>query len=120
MGDRAFRSKWRRFARRNSPRRRQSVYRVAGLIIIFALWTTGFATAGQQPQTLPGSFEVPRSDLTNAEALANQLTALSPRVDRQGAALLGGCAYATLSQHKRGYRMFGTPLFHHFPCYPRS
>src|SRR5438132_3909352 len=117
MGDRAFRSKWRRFARRNSPRRRQSVYRVAGLIIIFALWTTGFATAGQQPQTLPGSFEVPRSDLTNAEALANQLTALSPRVDRQEATLLADCAYATLSQLRREYRMFGTPIFNNFLIY---
>ena len=117
MGDRAFRSKWRRFARRNSPWRRQSVHRVAGLIIIFALWTTGFATAGQQPQTLPGSFEVPRSDLTNAEALANQLTALSPRVDRQEATLLADCAYATLSQLRREYRMFGTPIFNNFLIY---
>ncbi|PYL06278.1 MAG: hypothetical protein DME33_14175 [Verrucomicrobia bacterium] len=87
------------------------------MIIIFALWTTGFATAGQQPQKSPGSFEVPRSDLTNAEALANQLTALSPRVDRQEATLLADCAYATINQLRRQYRMFGTPIFNNFLIY---
>ena len=60
---------------------------------------------------------MPRSDLTNAEALANQLTALSPRVDRQEATLLADCAYATINQLRRQYRMFGTPIFNNFLIY---
>jgi hypothetical protein len=93
------------------------VYRIAGIIAIFALWTTGFATAGQQPQKSPRSFELPRSDLTKAEALANQLASLSPRVDQNEARLLADCAYATVSQLRRQYHMFGTPIFNNFLVY---
>ena len=92
------------------------------------LWATGFASAGQQPQSadrtdssrggeFSRSFQVPRSDLANAEALANQLAALSPRVDRNEAKLLAECAYATVSQLRRQYRMFGTPVFNNFLIY---
>jgi hypothetical protein len=93
------------------------VHRVAKVIAIYALWTTGFASAGQQPQKFSASFQVPRSDLANAEALATQLAALSPRVDRTEVKLLADCAYATVSQLRRQYHMFGTPIFNNFLIY---
>jgi hypothetical protein len=105
------------FARRDRRRQRQSVHCLAGVIATFALWATCFANAGQQPPKSSTSFQVPRSDLTNAEALANQLTALSPRVDRTEAKLLADCAYATVSQLRRQYPMFATPIFNNFLIY---
>ena len=84
---------------------------------MFALCATGFASAAQQPQEVSSSFQVPRNDLANAQALANQLAALSPRVDRNEAKLLADCAYATVSQLRRQYRMFGTPIFNNFLIY---
>jgi hypothetical protein len=106
----------------------QSFQCVALVIFIFALCPTGFATASQPPQKsanrtdssrgeFSGSFQVPRSDLAKAEALANRLAALSPRVDRNEAKLLADCAYATVSQLRRQYRMFGTPIFNNFLIY---
>jgi hypothetical protein len=47
----------------------------------------------------------------------HQLVALSPRVDRNEAKLLADCAYATVSQLRRHYRMFGTPIFNNFLIY---
>jgi hypothetical protein len=116
------------FARGNRRWPRQSLHRIAGVIAVFALWATGFASASQQPQKsanrtdssrgeFSGSFEVLRSDLDKAEALASQLAALSPRVDRNEATLLADCAYATVSQLRRQYRMFGTPIFNNFLIY---
>ena len=105
------------FARRDRQRKSQSVRGVVGAVALFALWTTGFASAGQQPQRFSASFQVPRSDLARAEALASQLAALSPRVDRYEAKLLADCAYATVSQLRRHYRMFGTPIFNNFLIY---
>jgi hypothetical protein len=60
---------------------------------------------------------VPRSDSAKADELANQLAALSPRVDRTEATLLADCAYATVSQLRRQYHMFGTPIFSNFLVY---
>jgi hypothetical protein len=105
------------FARRDRQGKSQSVRGVVGAVAVFALWTTGFANAGQQPQKFSASFQVPRSDLARAEALANQLAALSPSVDRNEAKLLADCAYATVSQLRRQYRMFGTPIFNNFLIY---
>jgi hypothetical protein len=116
------------FARRDRHGKRQSVHGVVGAVAVFALWTTGFANAGQQPQKsanrtdssrgeLSASFQVPRSDFARAEALASQLAALSPRVDRNEAKLLADCAYATVSQLRRQYQMFGTPIFNNFLIY---
>jgi hypothetical protein len=87
------------------------------VIAVFGLWATGFANAGQLPQKPSTSFEVPRADLAKAEALANQLAALSPRVDRTEAKLLADCAYATVSHLRRQYHMFGTPIFNNFLIY---
>ena len=91
--------------------------RVVGIIVLFGICATGFAGAGQQPQKASGSFEVPRSDVAKAEALANKLAALSPRVDRNEASLLAECAYATADRLRRQYRMFGTPIFNNFLVY---
>lgn len=105
------------FARGSRRWPRQSLHRIAGVIAIFALCATGFASASQQPQKFSSSFQVPRNDLANAEALSNQLSVLSPRVDRIEAKLLADCAYATVSQLRRQYRMFGTPIFNNFLIY---
>jgi hypothetical protein len=116
------------FVRRDQEAARQFVHHVAGVIAIFVLCTCGFATAGQQSQKsanrtdssrgeLSGSFEVPRSDLAEAEALANKLAALSPKVDRKEATLLAECAYATVGRLRRQYQMFGTPIFNNFLVY---
>ena len=96
---------------------RQSVHHAALVIFISALWATGFASAAQQPQTPSASIQVPRSDLAKAEELAKQLAALSPSVDRNEAKLLADCAYATVSQLRRQYHMFGTPIFNNFLIY---
>lgn len=96
---------------------RQSVHRIAGIIAIFVLCATGFANARQRPQEFSSSFQVPRGDLDKAEALADQFAALSPRVDRNEAKLLADDAYATTSQLRRQYRMFGTPIFNNFLIY---
>jgi hypothetical protein len=117
IDERNFRSMLCGFARGNRRWPRQSLHRIAGVIAIFALWATGFASANQQPQKRSTSFEVPRSDLAKAEALGNQLAALSPRVDRNEATLLADCAYATVSQLRHEYRMFGTPIFNNFLIY---
>lgn len=114
---RAFRSTPCGFARRDRRWQRQSLHRVAGVIAVFALWTASFGSAAQPPAKFSGSFEVPHSDLANAEMLANQLARLSPRVDRTEAKLLADCAYATVSQLRREYRMFGTPIFNNFLIY---
>jgi hypothetical protein len=105
------------FARRDRRWRPQSVHRVPLVIAVFSFWTTGFASAAQQPQEVFSSFQVPRNDLANAQALADQLAALSPKVDRNEAKLLADCAYATVSQLRRQYGMFGTPIFNNFLIY---
>jgi hypothetical protein len=92
-------------------------HHVVGIIVLFGICTISFASADQQPQKPSGSFEVPRSDVAKAEALANQLAALSARVDRNEARLLAECAYATADRLRRQYRMFGTPIFNNFLVY---
>ena len=62
-------------------------------------------------------FEMPRKDSEKAEALANQLAALSPRVDRNEAKLLAEYAYATVARLRQKYQMFGTPIFNNFLVY---
>src|SRR5437762_5996591 len=117
IDERNFRSMLCEFARWDRRWQRQSVHRVAEVIAVFVLWTTGFASADQQPQKFSASFQVPRSDLAKAEALANQLATLSPRVDRTEAKLLADCAYATVRRLRRQYCMFGTPIFNNVLIY---
>jgi hypothetical protein len=92
----------------------QSLTRLAVALAILAAWTTP-AMADQQQG--PFSFQVPKNDSAKAEGLANQLAALSPRVNRDEAKLLAECAYATVSKLRRDYRMFGTPIFNNFLIY---
>jgi hypothetical protein len=75
------------------------------------------ATAQQQQQQQSLSFEVPKNDSANAQALARQIASLSPRVDENEAALLANCAYATVSRLRQQYHMFGTPIFNNFLVY---
>jgi hypothetical protein len=128
INERTFRSTSCEFTRRDRRWQHQSVYCVALVIFIFALWPTGFAGASQPLQKsanrtdssrgeFSGSFQVQRSDSAKADELANQLAALSPRVDRTEAKLLADCAYATVSELRRQYRMFGTPIFNNFLIY---
>ena len=74
------------------------------------------ATLAQQEQFL-SPFELPKNDAANQEALANNLAALSPRVDRNEAKHLAERAYATVARLRREYRMFGTPIFNNFLVY---
>jgi hypothetical protein len=92
----------------------QSLIRLAVALAILAAWTRP-AMADQQQR--PFSFQVPKNDSAKAEALANQLGALSPRVNRDETKLLAECAYATVSKLRREYRMFGTPIFNNFLIY---
>jgi hypothetical protein len=85
---------------------------VAGLIAVFSVSTSIFAAEQQLPD-----FAVSPKDSANAEALANQLAALSRRVDRNEAKLLADCAYATVTRLRHEYRMFGTPIFNNFLVY---
>ena len=96
---------------------RRPARRAVGIIILFALCTSGFTASGQQSQKFAGSFEVPRSDLANAEAFASKLAALSPRVDPKEATLAADCAFAMASRLRHRYRMFGTPIFNNFLVY---
>ena len=77
---------------------------------VFTPWIS--VEADQQER--PASFQVARNDSIAAHSLANQIAALSPRVDREEANLLAQCAYATASQLRKQYSMFGTPIFNNF------
>jgi hypothetical protein len=101
-------------ATRASASQIQSLTRFAIALAIFAAWIRP-ATADQQQR--PFSFHMPKNDSAAAEALASQLAALSPRVNREEAALLAECAYATASQLRKQYTMFGTPIFNNFLVY---
>ncbi len=92
----------------------QPLARFAVVLAIFVAWARP-ATADQQPRSF--SFQVPKNDSAKAKALADQLAALSPRVNPAETTLLAQCAYATVSKLRRQYRMFGTPIFNNFLIY---
>ena len=85
---------------------------VAGIIAAFAI-ASSVVSAEQQP----ARFEVPKKDSAKAGTLANQLAALSRRVDPNEAKLLADCAYATVARLREKYQMFGTPIFNNFLIY---
>src|SRR4030095_7077581 len=82
---------------------------VAGMIGAFVV-SSAVVGAEQQWQ----HFEVPAKDVAKAEELANQLAALSRRVDPKEATLVAQCAFSTVARLRHEYRMFGTPLFNNF------
>jgi len=94
----------------------RAMTRFAVVVAILAT-ATAPATAQQLRTKESLSFEVPKNDSANAQALARQIASLSPRVDQNEAALLANCAYATVSQLRRQYHMFGTPIFNNFLVY---
>ena len=100
------------FVTRKRRRRRHSAHCIASLILVFAVSSSVVASEQQRLH-----FEVPTKDSAKAEELANQLAALSPRVDRNEAKLVAECAYATVSRLRQEYRMFGTPIFNNFLVY---
>jgi hypothetical protein len=83
-----------------------------GTIAAFAVSTIVVAAEQQRPH-----FEVPPKDVAKAEELANQLAALSRRVDPKEATLVAQCAFSTVAHLRRDYRMFGTPIFNNFLVY---
>ena len=85
---------------------------VGSIIAAFAVSSAVLSAEQQRPD-----FEVPKKDSAQAEELANQLAALSPRVDRNEAKLLTECAFATVTRLRQEYSMFGTPIFNNFLVY---
>jgi hypothetical protein len=85
---------------------------IAGMIAAFALFSA--VVSAEQPQQ---HFDVSAKDSAKAEELANQLAGLSRRVDPNEAKVLAECAYATVAQLRKEYRMFGTPIFNNFLVY---
>jgi hypothetical protein len=83
------------------------------LVILGALTSPAL---GEEPQRA-FSFQVPKGDSAKAEKLAEELTSLSPSVNREETKLLADCAFATVSKLRREYRMFGTPIFNNFLIY---
>jgi diguanylate cyclase (GGDEF)-like protein len=55
-------------------------------------------------------FDDAAKSLDAAEKLADELSSLSPRVNRDEAKLLADCAFVTVTKLRREYRMFGTPI----------
>ena len=81
------------------------------MIAAFALFSAVVSAEQQQ------HFEVSAKDSAKAEELADQLSALSRRVDPNEAKLLADCAYATVARLRPEYNMFGTPIFNNFLVY---
>src|SRR4029077_2956425 len=100
-------------------RARSEIRAMTRFAVVVAILATATAPAtAQQLRTKESlSFEVPKNDSANAQALARQIASLSPRVDQNEAALLANCAYATVSRLRRQYHMFGTPIFNNFLVY---
>lgn len=84
------------------------------VLVILGLWNR--PSLGEEHQA-PISFQVSKSDASNAQKLANELAALSPRVNPDEAKLLADCAFVTVAKLRREYRMFGTPIFNNFLIY---
>jgi hypothetical protein len=102
------------FLRRAMKWRIQSLTYFGATLVIFKAWA-GPAFGDQQQQ--PISFQVQKGDVAKAEKLADELAALSSRVNRDEAKLLADCAFTTVTKLRREYRMFGTPIFNNFLIY---
>src|SRR5438045_3063794 len=60
------------------------------------------------------SIQVARRDLAAAQALMDQIAALSPRVRAEESARLAECVYNTTRQLRRDYQVVWPPLFNNF------
>jgi hypothetical protein len=67
----------------------------------------------EKPQPII-QLQVASRDLGPAQALMNQITALSPRVNAEEAARVAECVYNTTRQLRRDYQVVWPPLFHNF------
>jgi hypothetical protein len=92
----------------------QSLTYFGVVLVILGAWTS-LALGEEQQQAF--SFQMAKGDSAKAEKLAHELASLSPRVNREEAKLLAECAYATVNELRREYRMFGTPIFNNFLIY---
>jgi hypothetical protein len=103
------------FSVHSGSSRVRAMTRFAVLLAVVAATTD---TVAQEPRQQQSPWiTLPKNDSANAQKLANQIAALSPRVDGNEATLLANCAYATVSQLRRQYHMFGTPIFNNFLVY---
>jgi hypothetical protein len=88
------------------------------LILLFAIALAIFAPrislsgAGQRQRT--AMLQVASSDLVAAQALMNQIAALSPRVRAEEAARATECVYSSASQLRRDYGVMWPPIFNNF------
>ena len=78
---------------------------------IFASSTSTTIADQRQPILL---LQVASGDFTAAQALMNQITALSPRVRADEAARVAECVYDAASQLRRDYGVVWPPLFNNF------
>ena len=78
---------------------------------IFASSTTTTVADQRQPVIL---LQVASGDFSAAQALMNQITALSPRVRADEAARVTECVYDAASQLRRDYGVVWPPLFNNF------
>lgn len=84
------------------------------IVLATLLMLASPAVADQQASA---PIQLSKSDAADAQALANQIAALSPKVDPKEATLLAESAYATASRLRQQYHMFGTPIFNNFLVY---
>ena len=88
------------------------------LILLFAIALAIFAPrislsdAGQRQRT--AMLQVASNDLVAAQALMNQIAALSPRVRGEEAARVAECVYNSASQLRRDYGVMWPPIFNNF------
>jgi hypothetical protein len=97
-------------AKRDCAWRSRLLNRSAVAVTIFVAWTS---VAADQRQGTAFS-QVTSSDSAAAQALANQLTALSPSVRPEEARRLADRVYAVASQLRREYGVIWPPLFNNF------
>jgi hypothetical protein len=97
-----------------SPARALQIPSLTRVAVALAIFVACTRPAMSDQQQRPFSFQGPKYDSAAAEALASKLAALSPMVNREEAGRLAECAYATASQLRKQYRMFGTPIFNNF------
>jgi hypothetical protein len=99
------------FSTRNSASQIRLLIRLTVVAAILAVWLS--VAVAEQQQRITSS-QVPRRDLAAAQALANQVAALSPSVRPEEAQRLAECVYAIAGKLRREYGVLWPPLFDNF------
>jgi len=92
---------------------------ISGRLVILSTIGVGIFGAGNslavtdKPERMI-SIQVARRDLAAAQALMDQIAALSPRVRAEESARLAECVYNTTRQLRRDYQVVWPPLFNNF------